>query len=269
MITLKWQKYPGSTVGSFKIYRSIMGFMAPLSGVTYGATLILKINGKPQQTVTFEDDPVADINAAITGGKAFLSNSGTHFIFRSDIRQAPGSVEIVGGTAMGPLGLTARLITQTSEDTLVATLSDTTTEYTDLDGVLCDYYAISTVTDGVESDKSGYQRPIEATGPICVIEGTITNLQGTAASDVEVKATIQVPTEIVSGTAITLKPITTRTDKFGKFSLPLLQKALIKLEIPDIGFMQLFKVPEQTCVFLSDLVSDEDAYYPIGYRGAT
>lgn len=266
MIILRWALFPEATdIDHFNIYRSIIGFSAPIISIP-GKTLQLKINGGNVQTFTFSSDPLVDtINSSIVNGQAYLNDGGTSFLVRSDVRQAPGSVEIIGGTALGDLGLTTRLITEKSEDELIATapapaLIETLVEYEDLDGSLSDWYAVSAVTDsGDESKKTNYRQPITATGPICVIEGLVITPQGVRVPDAEVTCEIQIPPEEDCNYAtVTKETITVCTGSDGRFSLPVLQKLLVQINIPATSFTKMISVPEVPYVFLNKLQVDLD-----------
>src|SRR5208282_1509497 len=153
---------------------SIIGFEAPLGtpGVYNGLTLILNINGTGNQTFTFNgvDSPITTINATIVGGKAYLSYDGLNFFVRDNLRVAPGNIQIVGGTAVAPLGLSARIIAQLSENFLIANVPfnvnpDQLVTYIDQNGVLQDYYAITTLDPlDNESLKTPFRQAISFTG---------------------------------------------------------------------------------------------------------
>lgn len=268
MITLRWSQVPGADVASYRVYRSIVGFratMAPLSTLS-GKTLQLRMNGGPLQTFTFDGTtPIVDlINATITGGKAYASCDGASFFVRSNDR-CDGSVEIVGGTALTDLGLSARIITAKSEEEMIAVVpapSDPTevVEYEDKDGVLEDWYRITSVNSfGVESQPTQYKQPIESSGPLCIIEGLVTDLRGIRLVDAEITATIQVPPERDHlSSFISKEPVTVYTNPDGRFSIALLQGALIRLEIPAIGYSRYITVPEKSYINIKDARVDLD-----------
>jgi hypothetical protein len=279
MITLRWAPYPGSTVTGYKVYRSIIGFMAnlvsPLSDIT-GLTLELKMNGGPLQTITFDGiTPIVEfINTVLTGGRAYLSlEDASQFIVRSDVRVAPGSVEIIGGTALTLLGLTVRLIEEMSEDSMIKSVPalpdpNTLVEFQDDDGTLQDWYAVSTLDSlHTESNKTPYKQPITSSGKICVIEGIVTNLQGVRLPDVEIVATlVKFPHAPETASQVTLQPIVTLTGSDGRFSLALLQGALVQFDIPSVGFSRNITIPEKAYEFITDILVDLDYQYPLEYR---
>jgi len=278
MTTLRWAPFPGADVVSYKVYRSMIGFQAPvLTPVALsGKTLQLKMNGGATQTFTFDGASLSydKINATITGGRAYLSAADSqYFLLRSDIRSAPGSVQIVGGTALVSMGLTPRLIQEKSEDVVIAQITanpdpQVIMEYTDLDGVCQDWYTVTSVdSHGTESAKAPYRQPTSYTGPVCVLEGIVTNLQGVRMPDIEVIATlVRYPQEIGKCPQITLEPITVYTGSDGRFSIPLLQGALVEFDIPSVGFSRNVTVPEKAYEFITDLQVDLDYRFPLEYR---
>lgn len=278
MITLRWAPFPGADVSSYRVYRSIIGFVAPVvsPATLSGKTLQLRMNGGTLQTITFDSTtPAMDkINATLVGGRAYqsLEDSG-YFLVRSDLRVSPGAVQIVGGTSLSLFGLSARTIAEKSEDQMIASVPalpdpNQLVEYEDPDGVCQDWYTVTTVDSfGTESRKPPYQQPQTYSGPICVLEGIVTNLQGVRIADAEVIATlVKYPQEIGKAPQITLDPITTLTGSDGRFCLPLLQGALVQLDIPAVGFSRNVTVPNKPCEFITDLRVDLDYRYPLEYR---
>ena len=179
MITLRWNSTPGVDIASYKIYRSIIGFRAPVltPNALNGLTLQLRVNASAVQTIAFDGitSTVTLINSLVSGGAATVSAIDTDFfLFRSDIRNELGSVSIVGGTALSLLGLTVREITEKSESFVIDQVTDAGEDsfaYEDDDGVGDDWYAVSSVNShGSESAKTAF---IQA-------EETITSTDGTA-----------------------------------------------------------------------------------------
>lgn len=266
MINLRWFKFPGSNVASFKVYRSILGFVAPIVSLT-GKTLQLKINNGATQSHTFDATSIIDqINANFVGVRAAMSISNNlNFILRGDVRQSPpGSIQIVGGTAVVDLGLTLRTITAQSEDMVLATVPAAINEadvvtYNDPDGSVSDWYAISTIDSfALESSKSSYRQPITSTGNLCTIEGIIMTLQGARVPDAKVTAVIQIPPEPKDGELtpdplanITKDIISTISGIDGRFSLALLQGALVKFECESIGLSRMIRVPAQAYIYIN------------------
>lgn len=274
MMTLRWLPYPESNVASYRVYRSMVGFSFPNVSLA-GLTLQLKLNGGNTQTFTFTADPPHEtINATITGGKAYLSQDSSKILVRSNIREAPGSVEIVGGTALVTMEQTPRVIAEKTEDVLLSTVPalvdpDEVVEFEDPDGVLQDFYAISTLDDlGNESSKTAYKQPIASTGPVCVLEGIISSIQGVRIPDAEVKATLLVAPHVSQDSHIDKESVSVFSTPDGRFSIPLLQGSLVLLEIPSVKLSQEITVPEESYFFVKDLQTDLQYLYPPGYRGA-
>ena len=276
MINLRWAPFPDADVASYKVFRSMIGFRAKVvaPATLSGKTLILKMNGGSSQTITFSgtSSAVDQITAALTGGKAFLSNAdSTWFFVRSNIRSAPGSVQIVGGTALADLQLIARTITEKSEDLQVATVAALEdpmemVEWADVDGVPEDFYAIvSTDSFGNDSLKTSYRQAIAYTGAICVLEGIVTDLQGVRFPDAEISIQlIRYPQAIGKVPQITRQKLTFLTGSDGRFSIPVLQGALVQFEIKEVEFSREIEVPFKAYEFLTDIQVDLDYRYPLG-----
>lgn len=280
MITLRWAPFPGADVVSYRVYRSMVGFSFPVVslGAIAGLTLQLRMNGGPVQTITFDGTTPAHekINVSLTGGMAYPSlMDSVYTIVRSDVRSGPNAkIQIIGGTALTALGLTARLITEKSEDVLVASVpalvdTEALVEFEDSDGVCQDWYTVSTVSSTAqESAKAPYKQPVTHTGQICVLEGIVTDLQGKRVADAEVTAQlVRFPQETEKASQVTLDPIVTQTGSDGRFSLAILQGTLVQLEIPAVGFSRNITVPDKAYEFITDIRVDLDYRYPLGYPG--
>lgn len=275
MITLRWAPFPEADVASYRVYRSIIGF-AGLKADNVdidGKTLELAIDGGATQVFTFNavDSIVDTINATIQDGQAYDSDDGTEFIVRSNVREAPGSVEIVGGTALGNFGLAPKTITEKSDLVHIATVEaledpEEMVTYDDPDGAIYDWYAVSTMdSNGSESNKSQLLQPVTNTGPLCVVEGIVTDLQGARVVDEEVRAKIMLVPQITDARAtITKDWVSTITNPDGRFSLPLLQGAVVKFEVPATGLSRNIKIPEKAYEFLADIDNDLEYRYPLG-----
>jgi len=82
----------------------------------------------------------------------------------------------------------------------------------------------------------------------CEIRGTIQGLDGAPVAESQVRAVVQLTDQdqsgqFVSGIGATSEPIVVFTDDLGEFSLPVLQGAVIEIEIPAINLRKLVTVP--------------------------
>ena len=276
-IVLRWLPFPGADVANYKVFRSIIGFHPPLVPLATldGKTLELKFDGGATQVVTFDSTtPIVDkINAEVTGGQAFLADDGVSFFVRSDTREDPGSVEIVGGTSLGDFGETARVITQQSEEEQIALIpalvdQEEVVGFEDPDGVPQDYYRIRTVSSGgTDSLPSPYKQATSTSGQVCVIEGIIQDLQGVRIPDAEVTAKIiQFPRSQTTATHITKTELKTLSGEDGRFSLALLQGASVSICIQAIGLERSIIVPDKAFEFLTNILEDNDHQFDLGVR---
>lgn len=272
-ILLKWAPYPEADVVSYTVLRSIIGFTAPklTPGALAGLTLQLKVDGGATQTVAFNgvDDAITAINTTIVGGRAYPSLAvPTNFIFRSNTHQDPGSVEIVGGTALAALGLSTRVITELSEHFSLGDLPagvdpNEYVEFEDPDGTIHDFYALIT-TDHLQNNslKTVFKQAITDTGDVCVIEGIVTDLKGVRIPDARVVAKIVIPPfSAVVASFATIAEVETLSASDGRFSIVLLQGATVRLEIAAIGLGREILVPLQAFAVLSDLLVDLDVKF--------
>lgn len=279
MITLQWVPLEGADVSSYRVYRSMVGFRAALPSPSdlSGLTLILSVNGTTAQGITFDgvDDAVTAINTQLTGARAYAAADpdAAYLYVRSNIRTAPGSIEVVGGTALVLLNLAPRVITERSESQLLATVAvltdpTATVSYDDPDGVSDDFYAVSTVDHlGDESLKSSYRRPVTATGNLCMLEGLVMDMTGRRIADAEVVVTpAPAPQGAVTGAQVSKRPLRTLTGPDGRYALPVLQGLSVQIEIHEIGFSRVVVVPATLFANVADLASDDSAQLQIDYN---
>jgi len=270
-ILLKWSPYPEADVVRYDVFRSFIGFVAPVPtpGDLAGLTLQLKLDGGAVQTLAFNgtQDIITAINTFIVGGRAYASvTDPTAFLFRSNTGEDPGSVEIVGGTALPLLGLLARVITEQSEHYLLGAVDApvdplSVVDFTDPDGTVLDFYALSTLDHLLNNSlRTAFKQATTDTGDLCVLSGIVTDLRGVRVPDVQITATlVAFPYSPVTPSHITLEPVTALSNPDGKYSLVALQGATIRLEIPAIGLSREFVVPAQAFAAVADLFADDNA----------
>lgn len=264
-ICIRWGQIKGADVASFKIYRSIVGFIATdaQGSAIDGTDLVLNMNGTGEQTFVFNDtdSAVTTINQTIEGGHAFDSfQDDTKFLLRSDIKDENGSVEIVGGTAMNALGITPRVITEQSEEDLihtepVAEEENATYEYKDPDGDTEDWYRMTTVdSNGNESRPTEYKQATSDSGALCVVEGMVTDLQGARVPDAVIQAQIMdFDQTVIDPTYVSTDVIETLSQSDGRWALPILQNTLVRLVVDAVNYDEYVRIPEKTWVEWTDL----------------
>lgn len=271
MITLRWSLFleEETEITSYNVYRCMIGLMIPYWSVEEGSTITLKINnGDPVTLVLPKLNTIQYINANLPNATAKYSWDGEFIIIRSNIKTAPGSIQVLTNS----LGIPQRTITEGSEELLVEVVTSSKKDddievFVDRDGDPDDHYAISSNnSEGKESLKTPWRKSIPAIAPICVIEGVIADIQGVVLPDVEVIATLHETPRARSLAYITKEPVRTITAPDGRFSLPLLQGILVKLEIPAIGYSQMVTIPKRPYIFLQELLVNEEYTYPLGYR---
>lgn len=267
-LRIKWVPLENSGVQTYRIHRSMIGFKTPSQapfGLLNGDTLILKINNETTQTITFTGDMavsdlVAFLNTKLSGARAYKSNYDNSLVIRSNYREAPGYIKIIGGTALSKMGEYPRQISEKSEVKIVAEVAGTENLYEDLDGAIQDFYGISTVDSmGNMSRVSSLIQAIGFVAPICVVEGKVVDLQGQRLADVKVTAKIvNRPQLIANHSAIVQAELSVLTGEDGRFSLPLLQKSQVIFEINDTRISDPIEIPQQNYVYFDDLPIYED-----------
>ena len=267
-IRLKWVPLQESDIDYSRIHRSMIGFKTPYEapfGLIAGEDLVLKINNQETQTITFDQDYDIDgivdfLNGQLVGARAYKSKYDNSLIVRSNLREAPGFIQFIGGTAMAKLGQTARIISEKSEVEIIASVPGTEASYEDLDGVIQDFYGISTVDSlGNESKRSSLAQAVGFATPICVVEGKVIDLQGQRLADVVVTAKIVTRPQVTAGhSAIIKDELSVLTGEDGRFSLPLLQLSQVIFEINETRISDPIEIPEQDFVYFDDLPIYED-----------
>lgn len=267
----------GASISRYGIYRSVVGFQGDIvaPAVADGKTLQLSINLGAAQTVTFDGStPIIDkMNSYFVGGRAVASvGSPARFIWRVDGGSSPGVVQILGGTALADLGLTAGTYSSQSKDYLVtyidATPSDDAdgVEFCDPDGTIYDSYRVTTIDlSNEESKPTNYVMPTETTGKVCWVYGVVSDPSGVRIPDAEVSARIlEMPQSVVPPTYINNTIISTVSNPQGRYEICLLQNSLVELSIPSTYYTRQVRIPEQSRVAVSDLPVDRDYQYPLG-----
>ena len=270
-INLKWRLNNDESVASTEVYRSIIGFktgnLFPY-GIASGDTLLIKVNGGLEQTLTFPEETdintlVDFINEGLTDANCYLSTIDSSFIIRSNTREAPGSVEISGGTALVKFGISLGVITEKSSVNHIGSVPHGTNIFADLNGTVHDYYCLATInTFGDLSQKTNMNQAVSFGAPICVIEGKVADLQGRRISDVEVTARIiERPQVLDPSTTIIKDELSTLSGEDGRFSLPILQGAKVIFEINRTRISDPIEIPAQDFEFFNNLPIYEDYRY--------
>lgn len=257
-ITLKWESLPSADIASYKIFRSMIGFVTPVEapyGLVAGDKLNLKINSTDVQTIIFPQDynavdMVDFLNNELEDATAYKDAVTNSIYLRPKLRESNCFIEIVSGSAMAKMGLTARIISEKSEFFQIGTVFGDCTEYLDANGAIQDFYCLSTVDSiGNNSKKTSAVQAQQFTGAICVVQGCVSNLQGVRQQDTKVTAKIVCPPEKKGSSGyITDDIVTTLTGEDGKFSLPLLQGAKVLFEIDDTRVSDPVKIPSTSYV---------------------
>ena len=256
MITLKWSVNTASSAIAYKIYKSFIGFDVNKISLPQ-KTLVLSIDGAQEICIVFDEGDVAEKLKTIPG--LFVTQ-----LYDQWRVKAKKSIKIISGTSLTALKLSKGLIEEKSLKLLVATvyrvdMNRSEYEFKDEFGAYDDFYGISSIyQNGTESNMCPMRQGVSSTGPICVVEGLVSDVQGSRVQDIEVIAKIHRYPDLLNKTLITKAPIKVYTHSDGKYTLPLLQGAIVKIEIPSLGLGRTIEVPKATSAQLADLDEWED-----------
>jgi hypothetical protein len=271
--------YPlsGASISRYGIYRSVVGFQGDVVHPTVvdGKTLQLSINLGAAQTITFDGaTPIIDrMNSYFSGGRAIVSmGSPTRFIWRVEGGSSPGVVQILGGTALADLGLTAGTYSNQSKSYLVAYVDAKPeddadgVEFCDPDGTIYDSYRVTTVDlSNEESKPTNYVTPTGTTGKVCWIYGVVSDPAGVRIPDAEVRARVlEIPQSVVPPAHINSAIVSTLSNPQGRYEICLIQGSLVEISIPSIYYTRQVRIPAQSRAAITDLLVDRDNQYPLG-----
>lgn len=249
MNTISWS-FPGDLPDSVKVYRSRIAVRTkiPPFGLVSGDKLLLRMGDQRLQRITFSGDSLSladTINAQLKNGSAVKSTNDDSIFIVSAMQQNPGFIEILGGEAAPKMALPLGMVSFSSHWELLTTVPATDfAEYVDTDGMPGDIYALSTVAGGIESARTPWMRPLTSTESVCVISGTVTNLDGTPVAGLKVEAKANESGVSLAGSMISGKPVVTWTNEQGKFTLPVLRGARIVLTAEGIASIDFIEVPD-------------------------
>lgn len=252
MIELKWQAFNDADCDAFRIYRSIPGFTLTFPLTLAGTELKIQVTSPDLQVISITLNTAVgvagEINAAIKGATATVSDSGTQVFVRINATKNPRMV-LKSCTFASAAGLAPGVIVPESSWEFITAIPRVNNtfdyDFTDPDGAYSDSYRLTTITGLVESAPSIIKRPVIALPPLCVLEGRILSGDNRPLQNAIVRAKPQIPEDCVDGSLVA-HGVTQeqRTDTSGRFSINLLQKHVYLLEIPAIGYNEVVDVPE-------------------------
>ena len=270
-IKLRWVPIEYSDIKAYKLYRAIIGFNTPTEapfGLIMDDDLIFKANNDTTQTIVFDqdysvDDLITYINQRAVGATAYRDYYSNALYFRSDNRTESGYLDIIGGTSLAKFGQAPRLIQEKSEPLYVTTTLFGVEEHDDMNGLVDDYYGLTTLNSlDQESSRTALIKASAFGGELCVIEGVIYDLQGARIADVPVTARVVNPPDKVNVHGmITTKPIYTLSAENGRFSLPILQGTQVIFYIDETRVSDTVEIPYEPYVYWDNLPIYEQYRY--------
>ncbi|RLD04069.1 MAG: hypothetical protein DRI65_11480, partial [Chloroflexota bacterium] len=266
-VVVKWDDLSGIPVLDYKVYRSIIGFEVAAGpyGFYAGDVFIFEIAEFGTQYINF----IADfntteelcnyINSIALGATAIPNTTDDGFIFRTDRQSELEHLEIYPCSVAYRWGQEARTINYKQEilpvgNTDPITGINNTFEYTDGNGSMYDWYAVSSVSmNSVESALSELVQPSAAIGDISYIHGMLIDLQGVPAVDAKVSAQILQPPETLgSHSVVTTKQVYTLSREDGTFTLPILQGTTVYFLINEVRVSDSVVIPLTSHVYWDD-----------------
>lgn len=272
MINLYWFSYLDATCPYFNVYRSITGIAIPFpNGLTIADQLIFSATSTTKQTISFTavdiDSVVHAINAQGKGVAASKSHDGTKVFIRCTARKK-AKLKLFNSSFLAHTGLTPQIIVPALQWVNVGNVArlDHTYNYTyaDPDGDPLDWYHITSM-GAPESIPSVALQPFIPLELMTVVEGRLTDAQNNPAEYAEIRAKLEMIEETGEHQAMVKPVIETKTDKYGRFSLPLVRCKTYLLQIPSLTYSETITLPDKDAVNLLDLVPTlRDQFAPFG-----
>lgn len=268
MIDLSWLKYDDADADSYRVYRSVPGFVIPFpNSLAPGDQLIFSATSADVQTITFESTLIASVASALSSAKGLeikINQAGTAIFVRLLATKEP-RLKLYSCSALTSLGLVPQIIVPELNFSQIATVPIVNTEseysYSDVDGSHLDSYRITSVVGVTESIPSISVSPVLPGYDFCAVETRFLDIQGRPVVGVEVIAEVATPFH----DSTVRQKITVKSDKFGRINFPLMQGQQYVLHIPAIGYNEYVTVPAQAAVNLADLtITLQPQFSPFG-----
>ena len=248
MNTISWQQT--EPVDQIRIYRSRIALHtrpAPF-GLVAGDRLVLRISDNRIQQVVFQGDTndLADvISAQLKNGYAVKSEKDASLFIIAGLQHPPGFIEVLGGTAVQKLGLQLGTTTALSQWELIEAVSPSNQSFIDVDGLPGDLYALTAVTNGVETERTPWMKPLITTDDICILAGKIVGLDGVPMQGLRVEAWPHAGAITTASAMLSPRPVVTFTSQDGRFFLPVLRGVGISIQCESIGEIEHVLTPDQ------------------------
>jgi hypothetical protein len=268
MTKLVWSTFSEADCQSFNIYRAITGIAIDFpNGLLSGDTFIFAATSNMTQMVRITSTDIDSVAAAITAQSVGLSVtkslSGTTLFIRCSASQNP-KLKLVSCSFLMHTAQAVRTIIPRSEFVLIGNQPRVANvfayQHTDNDGAPSDWYRLTSVKASVESLPTLPMQALISPESLCVVEGRVIDAQNRSVSGAEVRIAVDPQVGVSENTGITTSDVVTRTDKDGRWSIPLPQNQSVLFRIPSIGYNQFVTIPAQAFILFKDLVPTDDVF---------
>lgn len=249
MIALEWSVFDDTEVDSFKVYRSVPGWVLPFpNGLADGDELIFSATSPDIQKIKFPssdiDTFVNTLNAQARGLEARKSQDETKVYIRA-IAKRNAKIKTYSCSALKSMDIAPQIyavgVSWELVDTVMFDEEIETYLLNDPEGTIYDLYKAVSVS-GMQESLPSIIVPVVPDNPhLCFLEARFVDPAGKPVQNVVVRATLYVPEQ----GGIAVSPVVQHSDAYGRVSLPLLQCRQYLMEIPAIGYNWVVDIPEQ------------------------
>lgn len=246
MNKITWYNYDDTDADSFRVYRSVPGFLIPFASLSASPEFRFSATSPDIQAIVINttniDAAVASLDGA-RGIEAKKNTAGTHIIVRLLARN--GRLKLYKSTLLEDLGMEPQIIVPGLSFAQISgsipfVVGEDPYEYQDDDGSYLDSYYVTSVKSSVESLPSFIQEPQVPGVNLCMVEARFVDIQGRPVRGIEVTA----EAAVLDDSGLTSNKIKVISDAYGRIALPLLQCHQYVLHAPAIGYNQFIEVPE-------------------------
>lgn len=123
-------------------------------------------------------------------------------------------------------------------------------DFEDADGDPLDVYRVTSDSSLPTLKVS----PVNVLESLCVLEGRLTTMSNSAVKGAKVTVEVRLPSSQGYSMGLSDNRIETKTDDYGRFSLPLVRNQLYLIQIPAMGYNEVVMLPNKDVVNLLELV---------------
>jgi hypothetical protein len=247
-------------VSSFTVYRAVTGLIVPFpNSLVVGDILLFAATTRDLNKITLTSSNIDDFVTAVNtadGVIATKSQDATKVFIRCTALNNPKfdlkpcTFATKTNTPPGVYAPKEMFIAIGTVPYVSAQLAYT---FTDADGSMLDWYMVSSTTASVEAIPSVAVRPLAGIEALCSVEGRLLDIQNNPVVGALVRAHIQIPPGTVDNSAIGKNFVSTISDSYGRWSLPLMQCQFVLFQIDAVGYNEIVQIPAASFALFKDL----------------